>query len=119
MTAGEDGWYSIEVPGWINSIIINANEGTIQTSDLSVEVGKDVWIVVTDPENAVVSYEEPAGEEAPPATEATEATTEAPETQPPTEEPAQENNNAVIVAAVVAAVVVLGVVVALVVKKKK
>ena len=31
MTEGEDGWYSIEVPGWVNSIIINANEGGIQT----------------------------------------------------------------------------------------
>ena len=29
--------------------------------DLSVEVGKDVWIVVSDAENATVSYEEPAG----------------------------------------------------------
>lgn len=54
-------WYTIEVPGWINSVIINANEGSVQTADLSVEVGKDVWIVVSDAENATVSYEEPAG----------------------------------------------------------
>ena len=51
-------WYTIEVPGWINSVIINANEGSVQTADLSVEVGKDVWIVVSDAENATVSYEE-------------------------------------------------------------
>lgn len=56
-------WYTIEVPGWINSVIINANEGSVQTADLSVEVGKDVWIVVSDAENATVSYEEPAGSE--------------------------------------------------------
>ena len=62
MTEGEDGWYSIEVPGWVNSIIINANEGGVQTTDLSVEVGKDVWISVSDAENAAVSYEQPSGE---------------------------------------------------------
>lgn len=56
----DGGWYTIEIPGWINSVIINANEGSIQTSDLSVDAGKDVWVVVTDPENASVSYEEPA-----------------------------------------------------------
>lgn len=56
-------WYTIEVPGWINSVIINANEGSVQTADLSVEVGKDVWIVVSDAENATVSYEEPAGQQ--------------------------------------------------------
>ena len=54
-------WYTIEVPGWINSVIINANEGSVQTAGLYVEVGKDVWIVVSDAENATVSYEEPAG----------------------------------------------------------
>lgn len=75
MTAGEDGWYSIEVPGWINSIIINANEGGVQTSDLSVEVGKDVWISVADAENATVSYEQPSGE----APEETPAPSEAPD----------------------------------------
>ena len=64
MTEGEDGWYSIEVPGWVNSIIINANEGGVQTSDLSVEVGKDVWISVADAENATVSYEQPGRRDA-------------------------------------------------------
>ena len=53
-------WYSIQVPGWINSVIINANEGSVQTTDLSVETGKDIWVVVTDAESAQVFYEEPA-----------------------------------------------------------
>ena len=52
----------VQVPGWINSLIINGNEGAVQTTDLSVETGKDVWIVVTDSENAAVSYEEPAAQ---------------------------------------------------------
>lgn len=53
-------WYTLAVPGWINSIIINAKEGTVQTSDLSVEAGKDLWIVVADAETVTVSYGEPA-----------------------------------------------------------
>ena len=52
-------WYTIQVPGWINSVIINANEGSVQTSDLSVEPGNELWIVVTDAENAEVYYEAP------------------------------------------------------------
>lgn len=53
-------WYTIQVPGWINSVIINGNAGSVQTSDLSVESGKDIWLVVTDAENATVTYEAPA-----------------------------------------------------------
>ncbi len=56
----EDGqWYVIQVPGWINSVIINGNEGSIQTSDLSVEAGKDLWLVVTDKDTVAISYEQP------------------------------------------------------------
>ncbi len=58
--AEEDGWYAIQAPGWINSVIINGNEGSVQTADLSVEPGSELWIVVTDPENAEVFYEAPA-----------------------------------------------------------
>ena len=55
-----DGWLTLTVPGWVNSLIVNGNEGSVQTGDLSVEPGKDVWVVVTDAENAAVSYEKPA-----------------------------------------------------------
>lgn len=58
-TAGEDGWYSITVPGWINSVIVNANGGTIQTTDLRVDTGLDFYVTVTSAEEAVVSYEKP------------------------------------------------------------
>ena len=121
MTQGEDGWYSIEVPGWVNSIIINANEGSIQTTDLSVEVGKDLWITVTDAENAAVSYEAPAADaEAPtdaepPAEDVSEP--ETPEEPAPLEETGSSSAAIWIVAAVaVVAVVVIAVVVS---KKKK
>ena len=121
----QDGdWYAIEVPGWINSVIINANEGTVQTADLSVEAGKDVWIVVTDPENATVSYEEPAAEDPAPVTEPSEEVTEPSETptepqEPATEEPEKKNNTGLIVGISAAAVAVLGGGTALILKKKK
>lgn len=109
----QDGdWYTIEAPGWINSVIINANEGSIQTSDLSVEVGKDVWVVVTDAENASVSYEEPAAQ--PPAE------TEAPvPTEALAESPAEQSSGAGIIIAVAAAVVVIGGAAVAIKKKKK
>ena len=109
-------WYAIEVPGWINSVIINANEGTVQTTDLSVEAGKNVWVVVTDPENAAVAYEEPVTAAVPAETAAPE--TEAPATEPAAEVPAEENGNAGVIVGVVAVVAVIGGA-ALVMKKKK
>lgn len=58
---GEDGWLTLTVPGWINSIIVNGNEGSVQTSDISVETGKDIWLVVTGAEEYELSYEKPDG----------------------------------------------------------
>lgn len=60
--SGEDGWYRITVGGWINSVIVNANGGTIQTGDEhkgNIEKGKDLWIVVSAPDVSEVYYEEP------------------------------------------------------------
>ena len=108
-------WYTIEVPGWINSVIINANGGTVQTSDLSVEAGKDVWVVVTDAENAAVSYEEPAAQAAP-------TETEPPETEAPATEPAPveaEKSNTGLIVGIAAAVAVLGGGAAVLVSRKK
>ena len=115
----QDGnWYTIEVPGWINSVIINGNEGTVQTADLSVEAGKDIWVVVADPENAAVSYEEPIIEAAPAETEVPE--TEAPATEAPAETPDEEGgSNTGAIIGVVAAVAVIGGGAAVVLKKKK
>ena len=56
----DDGWYVTEAPGWINYVIINGNAGSAQTADLPVEIGKDLWVIVTDSANASVYYEEPA-----------------------------------------------------------
>ncbi len=60
LAEGEEGWLTLQVPGWINSVIVNGNEGGVQTTDISVETGKDIWLVVTDAEAYEVFYEKPA-----------------------------------------------------------
>ena len=113
----EGDWYSIQAPGWINSVIVNANEGSVQTTDLSVEPGKDIWVVVNGPEDAVVSYEEPADEPA-----SVETAEPAPSEEPaPTAEPesAGGSNTGLIVGGAAAAVAVVGGGVALAMSKKK
>ena len=116
----QDGdWYTIQAPGWINSVIINANEGSVQTADLSVEPGKDIWVVVNGPEDAVVSYEEPAGEPAGPdpvETEPAPSDEPAPTAEP---EPAGGNNTGLIVGGVAVAAVAVGGGTALAVSRKK
>lgn len=54
-----DKWHTIQVPGWIDHVIINADGGSVQTEDLPVEKGKDVWVVVKASGEATVTYEEP------------------------------------------------------------
>lgn len=113
---GEDGWLTLSVPGWVNSIIVNGSDGNVQTSDLSVEIGKDLWIVVSDAENAEVTYEAPA--ETVETAEAPAAESE-PTVAADAAEPAETKSNAmpiVIVVVVVIAVVAGGVVIS---KKKK
>lgn len=104
-------WYTITAPGWINSVIINGNEGAVQTTDLSVDPGKDIWVVIQDADNAVVTYEEPAGEATLPET--TEPETAAPTIaeEPVTEATAEESsngNNTGVIIGIVAAVAVVG-----------
>lgn len=61
----EGDWLTLKVPGWINRVIVNGNEGGIQTGDIEVEVGKDIWLLVTDAETYSATYEEPAAAEPP------------------------------------------------------
>lgn len=126
----EGDWYVLEIPGWINSIIINANEGTVQTADLTVEAGKDLWVVVTAADNAVVTYEEPAELPAPaepeaPADEPSEAPAEEPEVPAEPEAPAAEpeapaqKSSAGLIIGIVAAVAVAAAAAGIIIKKKK
>ena len=55
---GENGWLVKEIPGWVNSVIVNGNDGSVQTTDISIEAGKDIWLTVNGPEDYTVSYEE-------------------------------------------------------------
>ncbi len=55
----EGAWLVKEIPGWVNSIIVNGNDGSVQTSDISIETEKDVWVVVSSAEEYEVYYEEP------------------------------------------------------------
>ncbi len=66
----QDGdWYYIDIPAWVDGVIVNA-DGGLQTADLTIEAGKDVWLVVTDKDNVAISYEAPApGETDPEETE--------------------------------------------------
>ncbi len=54
-----EGWYYIWLPSFANHVIVNANDGSVQTTDISVESGKDIWIIVNGPEDYTVFYEEP------------------------------------------------------------
>lgn len=104
----EDGWLTLQVPGWINSIIVNGNEGNIQTEDISVDTGKDIWVVVTDAEHVEVSYEEPADE--------TETQQESAETA---EEPESNSSNTMAVIIIVIMILVVAVCAIIYYKKKK
>ena len=56
-----EGWYSYELPSWVNSIIINEGvDGGGQTSDVSIEA-KELWITVADDFSTTVTYEAPEG----------------------------------------------------------
>lgn len=106
LTAGEDGWLSYDIPNWVNSIIINGNLGGVQTSDISIETGKDVWVVVTDAENYEVYYEEPEIVEE--STEP-EVTAEPAAAQETVTEPEKKGNTALVVGAGVAVLAVCGI----------
>lgn len=110
----ENGWLKKKIPGWVNSLIVNGNEGSIQTSDITVETGKDVWLVVKGPEEAEVYYEEPQVEQ---ETEETKPETKKKETEKPAEEESDMTMVwIIVVVAVVAVAVIAGVVI---VKKRK
>lgn len=87
LTLDASGWYVFDVPNWVNSIIINANGGTVQTTDIAIETGKDVWVVVEDAETYVLDYV--AIEDAPVAETPVEA---APAPETPDEEDAAGMN---------------------------
>ncbi len=126
----QDGdWYTVTAPGWINSVIVNGNEGDVQTVDVSVETGKDVWLVVSaEPGEdgkytATVTYEEPSGEivEPPADTEPQQPTGTEPAEKPAEDKDEGNEGNSAFVWIIVGgvALVAVAVVVLVIVKKKK
>lgn len=107
----QDGWLVKEIPGWVNSIIVNGNDGSVQTSDISIDTEKDVWVVVSGPEDYEVTYEEPEVT----ADTAEETTAEATEK---TEETTAESSTSPVVPVVIVVVIAAVVVAAVVVKKR-
>lgn len=110
-----NGWLTKEIPGWVNSIIVNGNDGSVQTSDISIETEKDVWVVVTDAENYEVTYEEPDAT----AIDATATDAAAEETTTETVETENTQQSSTPVVLIIIIVIVLAVIVAAVVTKKK
>ncbi len=74
---GENGWLVKEVPGWVNSVIVNGNDGSVQTSDISIDSGKDIWLTVNGPDDYQIAYEEPSVSDATSSTISSKVATEA------------------------------------------
>ena len=124
-------WYTIDAPDWVNSFIVNANDGAVQTGDMrELEVGRDIWILVVDADTYFYDYSEiteiPTIEEPPLPADEPEPEPEPDETDTP-EEPeitgndTDESNgsNTLIIIVVIAAVLVVAVIIVIVAKKRK
>lgn len=115
-------WMTKVIPGWVNSIIINGNDGSVQTTDISIETQKDVWVVVRGPEDYEVSYEEPAIT-ADTAAQTESAVSEAADTQMETtaaaEEAATEQSGSSALPIVIAVIIIAAAVVIFIVMRKK
>lgn len=112
----ENGWLTKDIPGWVNSIIVNANEGSVQTQDVSVEAGKDVWMVVTDSETYEIFYEQPDISGVASIENDVDATEEAVNA---VTDDTSENSGAALIVLIIVLVLLAGVVVVIVVKKNK
>ena len=61
-------WYRIQIPDWACFFIVNGNGGSIQTADLPIEPGREVWITVSEDCSALVQYESPEAAQPEPGT---------------------------------------------------
>ncbi len=50
------GSYTMEIPDWVTGVIVSANNATIQTMDIIIEPGKNVWITVNSENDIAVQY---------------------------------------------------------------
>ena len=54
--AANDGWYYIWLPAWANHVIINANEGNVQTEEQILDTNA-AWITVSAADTVEISCE--------------------------------------------------------------
>jgi hypothetical protein len=118
-------WWEIEVEGWADSFIVNGQGGSPQTDDMeNVEIGVDVWFIITDASAYEIYYEEPEVPDTPDAPPPPPPPAPAPDPTPaPTPEvtitPEPESNNILwIILGAVGACAVVAVVVVIIKKKK-
>ena len=124
-------WHIMPLPAWVDHIIINAISGGVQTIDIEVEPGRDIWIAILDADGGFyLAYEDFNPDDAEAEVVLAERQevvefgappepTPAPEPEPVVED--EGSNIAIIIIIVVVAVVLVAGVVAilLIVKKKK
>ncbi len=58
MTQAGDGWYTYDVPLWVEKVIINGNGGFDQTADIPVDQ-MEAWLVVNEDLTHSLSYVQP------------------------------------------------------------
>ncbi len=128
MTKSGD-WWVVEIPNDCHSAIIN--DGTSQTSDLTITMGAENWIVVDEAWAATVSASEPSLEgdkNDKPSTDATKPTTPSDDnkddntdTTGDTDKDSEGGVNPFVIVTIVLAVLAVGAVVAtvIIIKKKK
>ncbi len=76
MTLADNGWYTINIPDWCDSIIINWEGDANKTPDTTIDMNSIMWIVVAEDNTATVYYEEPSADDLTPPAESEPAETE-------------------------------------------
>lgn len=50
------GWFTCEVPEWVNYVVISSEDGNQQTADIQIQ-SRDVWIALKEDGSGYVSYD--------------------------------------------------------------
>ena len=51
-------WFKLTVPGWVDRLIFNTDDGAIQSEEVTIEPGKDLWVLIMDDLSVEVYYED-------------------------------------------------------------
>ncbi|MCL2663780.1 MAG: starch-binding protein [Oscillospiraceae bacterium] len=118
-------WWEIEVEGWADNFIVNGDNGSFQTDDMTnLETGVDIWFIIEGYDDFEFYYEEPVvphtpdAPPPPPPPEPPPAPEPTPEPPAPTPEP-ESNNNVLWIILGVAGACIIAAVIVIIIKKKK